>query len=151
MDELINQLTIILASGYQMYFRAHVSHWNVMGSNFPQYHEFMGDIYEDVFESLDDIAENIRKVDGFIPMSFSQLLNADNTPEAMLDPQARDMDMLSYIQSANDTMIENLRAGIGIADSAGEPAISNFLQDRLGAHQKIAWKLKSTISSTYQG
>ena len=42
-------------------------------------------------------------------------------------------------------MIFHLRAGIVAADAADEPAIGNFLQDLLDAHQKHAWMLKSLI------
>jgi DNA-binding ferritin-like protein len=38
-----------------------------------------------------------------------------------------------------------LRAGIVLAEEAGEPAVSNFLQELLGAHQKKAWMLRSII------
>jgi DNA-binding ferritin-like protein len=51
----------------------------------------------------------------------------------------------SNLKSDNDLYIIHLRAGIVAADIANEPAISNFLQDILGAHQKKAWMLRSII------
>jgi DNA-binding ferritin-like protein len=53
--------------------------------------------------------------------------------------------MMAQIKSDNDRFIVHLRAGIVAADQAGEPAVSNFLQDLLGAHQKKAWMLRSII------
>jgi len=50
----------VLADGYVLYYAAHSSHWNVEGSNFPQYHTFFEKIYTEVFEELDKIAEQIR-------------------------------------------------------------------------------------------
>jgi len=50
---------------------------------------------------------------------------------------------LRNLRDDNDRFIIHLRAGIAAADQAGEPAISNFLQDILDQHQKHAWMLKS--------
>jgi DNA-binding ferritin-like protein len=49
------------------------------------------------------------------------------------------------LKQDNDTFIIHLRAGIVAAENADEPAVSNFLQDLLGAHQKQAWMLRSII------
>jgi DNA-binding ferritin-like protein len=52
---------------------------------------------------------------------------------------------MSELKADNDRYIIHLRAGIVAANQADEPAISNFLQDLLGAHQKKAWMLRSII------
>jgi DNA-binding ferritin-like protein len=51
--------------------------------------------------------------------------------------------MMTTLKMDNDRYIMQLRAGIVLADEAGEPAVGNFLQDLLGAHQKKAWMLRS--------
>jgi len=53
--------------------------------------------------------------------------------------------MMQNLKSDNDRYIIHLRAGIVAAENANEPAVSNFLQDLLGAHQKKAWMLRSII------
>jgi DNA-binding ferritin-like protein len=53
--------------------------------------------------------------------------------------------MMINLKNDNDRYIIQLRAGIVVADDAGEPAVSNFLQDLLGAHQKKAWMLRSIV------
>ncbi|MFN9112909.1 MAG: ferritin-like domain-containing protein [Bacteroidota bacterium] len=45
-------------------------------------------------------------------------------------------------------MIELLREAIKVADEEDEPAISNFLQERLDAHQKLNWKLTALVTYT---
>ena len=53
--------------------------------------------------------------------------------------------MMVQLKTDNDRYIIHLRAGIAAAEQADEPAVSNFLQDLLGAHQKKAWMLRSII------
>ena len=57
---LADTLTKVLADTVVFYFKAHSFHWNVTGSNFPQYHEFLGNVYEQVYGNVDRLAEEIR-------------------------------------------------------------------------------------------
>jgi starvation-inducible DNA-binding protein len=146
MEELTGKLKVILSDVYVLYYRLHAAHWNVVGTNFPQYHSFLGDLYEKVFDSVDDIAEEVRKLDETLPMSLSDLLEMTSIPSGTANAESEPMDMMIDIQEANNIIIAELREGIKLADDANEPATGNFLQDRLSAHQKIAWKLRSTIT-----
>ena len=74
---------------------------------------------------------------------MARFLELADIEEAQTVPTA--LSMLTQLKADNDRFIIHLRAGIAAADQAGEPAVSNFLQDLLGAHQKKAWMLRSII------
>ena len=143
MEQLIQQLKVILATNFALYLKSHNFHWNIEGSNFPQYHSFLGDFYESVFDQTDDIAEHIRQLDAYAPTSIGRMLELADIEEASTIPSP--IAMFTQLKSDNDRYIVHLRAGIVAADQAGEPAVSNFLQDLLAAHQKHAWMLRSII------
>lgn len=143
MEKLIEQLKVILGTNFALYLKAHNFHWNIEGPNFPQYHSFLDSFYNSVWEQNDDIAEHIRQLDSYAPGSFTRFLELADIEEATNVPTA--LAMLSQLKSDNDRYIVHLRAGIVLADQAQEPAVSNFLQDLLGAHQKHAWMLRSII------
>lgn len=143
MDKLIEQLKVILGTNFALYLKAHNYHWNIEGSNFPQYHDFLNGFYTEVFNQTDSIAEHIRYLDAYAPGSFTRFLELADIEEALNVPEA--LTMMSNLKSDNDRYIVHLRAGIVLAEQAGEPAVSNFLQDLLGAHQKKAWMLRSII------
>lgn len=42
---------------------ARLAHWNVRGPDFPQLHEMFGELYGDAWESIDDIAQQLRQPD----------------------------------------------------------------------------------------
>ena len=50
---LVDQLKIVQADAFTLYLKAHFYHWNIEGPNFPQYHDFLQNFYEDVFASVD--------------------------------------------------------------------------------------------------
>ena len=72
MDELIKEMKISLASVFSFYLKAHYFHWNVEGPNFPQYHTFFGDLYEEVYGSVDQFAEQIRALGSYSPGSLTR-------------------------------------------------------------------------------
>ena len=144
MDQLIQQMKVILATNFALYLKSHNYHWNIEGLNFSQYHDFLNNFYTEVFAQTDLIAENIRYLDSYAPGSLERFLElADIQEAADVIPSA--MDMIQNLKVDNDRYIVHLRAGIVAADQANEPAVSNFLQELLGAHQKKAWMLRSII------
>ena len=141
MEKLIDQLRTILGTNFALYFKAHSYHWNVEGPDFPEYHGFLGDFYDSVFDQTDDIAEHLRRLDSYAPVSLSRMMELSDIEEDVNIPAPAAM--FGNLRRDNDRYIIHLRAGIAAADAAGEPAVSNFLQDILGKHQKHAWMLRS--------
>ena len=144
MEQLIQQLKVILGTNFALYLKSHNYHWNIEGPNFPQYHDFLNTFYTEVFAQIDLIAEHIRYLDSYAPGSMERFLELADIEEAVdIIPSA--MDMMTQLKSDNDRFIIHLRAGVAAAEQANEPAVGNFLQDLLGAHQKKAWMLRSII------
>ena len=143
METLIQQLKVILATNFALYLKAHNYHWNIEGPDFPQYHSFLDSFYNQVWEQTDDIAEHLRRLDSYAPGSFTRFLELSDIQDATSVPSA--LNMLLELKNDNDRFIIHLRAGIVAADQAGEPAVSNFLQDVLGRQQKSAWMLRSIV------
>ena len=143
METLVEQMRTILGTNFGLYFKAHSFHWNVEGPDFVQYHEFLGDFYESVWNQTDTIAEKIRMLGAYAPANLTRIHELSDIDETANIPDA--ISMLRELASSNEKMIFHLRAGIVAADAADEPAIGNFLQDLLDAHQKHAWMLKSLI------
>jgi len=144
MEQLIQQLKVILGTNFALYLKSHNYHWNIEGPNFPQYHDFLNTFYTQVFAQIDPIAEHIRYLDSYAPGSMERFLELADIEEAV-DVIPSSMDMMTQLKSDNDRFIVHLRAGVAAAEQANEPAVGNFLQELLGAHQKKAWMLRSII------
>lgn len=147
MEALINVLKELQADSMNMYAQSHGYHWNVEGRMFKQDHAFFLEIYEDVFDSIDPYAENIRKLNAKAPFGLTQL-------KANSDIQINDSTELSATQmyleliKTNNHIIENLKKACDIADASREQSILNFLADRLDKHEFWNWQLTSTIKTT---
>lgn len=142
MDELVEKMKVLLADAFTMYVRAHGYHWNVIGSDFPQYHDFFGDLYQEIHGSVDDIAEQLRQINSFAPGTLQRMKELSTIPEDDKIPLASKM--ITNLITANDTVIADLIDTYKSAEEAGEYGLSNFLQDRITAHKKHGWMLKAT-------
>ena len=143
METLIEQLKVILGTNFALYLKSHGYHWNIEGSNFTQYHDFLNGFYNEVFLQTDSIAEHIRALNSYAPGSLTRMLELADIQEATSILDA--MEMMRDLASDNDRFIIHLRAGIVAAEGANEPAVGNFLQDILDAHQKKGWMLRSIV------
>jgi starvation-inducible DNA-binding protein len=141
MDELKQLLKISLANSFAFYLKAQFYHWNVVGENFPQYHSFLGDLYEEVYGSVDNIAELIRTINEVAPGSLgrykelSQVQDADSVPSTVI--------MFNALYNDNQTVKSSLIKAYEKAEELKQYGISNYLQDRIQAHEKHAWMIRS--------
>ena len=140
-EELIVALKKVLADTFVMYYKAHSYHWNVEGSDFPQYHSFLNDLYEEIFGAVDVIAEHIRQIDGYTPTSLTELKSYSMISED--EDVVSAISMMNRLLDANNLVLASLMMAYQAAEQATEIGLSNFLQDRVAAHQKHGWMLKS--------
>ena len=143
MESLQLSLQKTLADAFTMYFKAHTFHWNVEGPDFKQYHDLFGDIYEEVYGSVDLLAEHIRQIDAYTPTSLKQLSGLTVVTEDETVMPA--LQMVKSLMDANSMVLASLMLSYRDADNASELGLANFLQDRIAAHQKHAWMLKATL------
>jgi starvation-inducible DNA-binding protein len=141
MEKLIEQLRTILGTNFGLYFKIHSYHWNVEGPDFVEYHTYLGNLYTQIFNNTDLIAEKLRALETYTPVSLTRMKELSDIEEDVSVLEATQM--FQNLVVANDRYIIHLRAGIVAAEAANEPAIGNFLQDILDQHQKHAWFLKS--------
>lgn len=139
---LYDLLRASLANTFAMYFMAHSAHWNVRSDDFPQLHAFFKDLYSELFEAVDDIAEHIRAVGGMAPYSLSTMIPNVMVEEMSMVYTAEGM--LRGLASANQVVISTLTAAYVASDK--NYGMQNFIADRLDVHSKWGWMLDAMIS-----
>ena len=142
--DLNEELTELLADVVSFYFRAHGAHWNVKGADFSEYHKLFLKIYEDVYESIDPIAENLRKLGSIAPFtlgSFMALRCLEDAPAILQDPIALANDLLV----ANDMILDELSDAFDCATAYNQQGVANFLAGRIDSHQFWKWQLTASL------
>lgn len=143
MNELIEQMKVCLASAFSLYLKAHYFHWNVEGKDFHQFHGFLGDFYDEVFGSVDPMAEELRTLGAYAPGSLERFKTLTKIEDELNVPEA--LRMIRILQMDNQIMIKELKAARQMADEQGANGLVNFLEDRLDKHWKHDWQLKAIL------
>lgn len=145
MDQLIQHLRTLLATNFTLFLKVQMFHWNVEGPNFPQYHDFFGDVYKDLYSQNDVIAEYLRVLNEKAPGSlivYSEISKIQD--EEGFDTAEQ---MMSRLLSNNDVMISMYKTLFTLAEEAEEYGISDYAAQRLDAHKKLAWMLRSILKA----
>jgi len=143
LETVIQQLKIVLSTSFATYIKAQNYHWNVTGPNFAQYHEFFGEYYTAVYESVDTYAEHIRTLDAFVPGSLSRFSELSKV-EDELRIQTPDV-MFKNLYEANEIMRKELNIARDLADDQKLRGIVNFLEERIDYHDKMHWMIRAFI------
>ena len=144
LSDLNEELTELLADVFSFYLRAHSAHWNVIGTDFREYHDLFGAIYEDVYSSVDPIAENLRKLGSKAPSTLTEFIalrTIEDTKVVSQDARVLATDILA----SNDAIINSIAEAFDCATEANQQGIANFLADRLDKHQMWKWQLSASL------
>lgn len=133
----------VLANTFFMYQKAHSYHWNVVGLHFPQFHEFFGNLYEEIYGAVDPIAEHIRALDEMAPRDVEEFWE-DKTVNAS-NKETTAKSMVRDLLETNDKVIDSLNILFKKLQSMNEQGFMNFIADRIDAHKKHGWMLRSIL------
>lgn len=145
MSALTNDLKTLLSDSVTMYFVAHGYHWNVEGPDFSQYHSLFADIYEDVYSSIDPIAENLRKLDEYAPFTLSKFIDLRTVESVEVAPNPKAM--AKALLKVNEGVLVTIGKAFASATKANEQGIANFLAERDDMHKKWHWQLTASTKS----
>lgn len=141
METLTEMMKKVLADTFAMYLKSHNYHWNVEGSNFPQYHEFFGNLYQELHGAVDPIAEQIRALDSYAPGSFTRFIELTEIEDELNVPLGTDM--ARKLLSDNQTVMSTLNVTLKLAEQFDQQGLMDFLAGRIDIHSKHAWMLRS--------
>jgi starvation-inducible DNA-binding protein len=143
MEELVEKMKVLLASTFAAGLKAQAYHWNVIGSDFPQLHEFFATVYEEYQGAVDPLAEHIRQLDAFAPQTLTRMAELSIIMEDEKVPTAEKM--IANLLTCNENLFSEVTKAYEMAEEQKEYALSNYLQDRLTAHSKLNWMIKATM------
>jgi starvation-inducible DNA-binding protein len=142
---LSDNLKVLLASTQAFAIKTQNFHWNVEGSNFPQYHEFFDTLYGDVSATIDPIAEYIRILGHYTPGSLTRYTELSIIQDQIKIPRAE----LMFVESLQDceTMLQLVTAMFDEAANENQHGIENYMAELQDLYGKKAWFIRSTLKT----
>jgi len=140
---LIDELKHVQASTFAFSQKAQYYHWNVEGADFVQYHDFLGELYAETYAAVDTIAELVRTLNSYAPGAHRMLMELSIIKDDDTVPAA--LEMMTRLRDDNELLLDALRVCYQTAEDERQIGISNYLQDRVQAHEKHGWMLNSIV------
>jgi len=145
MDQLIEKMDKLLASTFALYLKAHQFHWNVEGQDFHQYHEFFGDLYTEIFASVDTTAEQIRALDSKVKGTMSAFRELSVIRDQVTDLSIQEMNAMLYRDT--ESLIAVLNDVHEEASKQKQFGLINYIEGRLDVYKKHCWMLRASLST----
>ena len=143
--QLVETLSQLLADVATFASSAQGCAWNVQGSDFSEHRSLFVAIHADTAESLDQIAETIRQLGAQPPFALEDLIRLrsfDDTPEL-----GTAFDMSVALRSSNEKVLGLLGRAHALATASEEAGLAGFLAERIEAHQRWDFQLRSTLTA----
>lgn len=140
---LSDSLKVLLASTQSFAIKSQNFHWNIEGSNFPQYHKFYDDLYNDVNDTIDTIAEYIRILGHYTPGSLQRYAELSTIKDQTKIPRAE----LMFQETLQDTnvIIELVATIFDQATNDRQQGIANYMAELQDLYGKKAWFIRSIL------
>lgn len=144
-EGVLGLLGTLLADEYVLYTKTRNFHWNVKGPLFSDLHKFYESQYEEIDETIDEVAERIRSLGGVAPGSLKEFLSLATLQEAA-GGGLNSQEMTGALLHDHEQVIVFLRGALDAAGNQfGDAGTSDFLTGLLEEHEKKAWMLRSML------
>jgi starvation-inducible DNA-binding protein len=133
-------LNPLVADAFALYIKLKNFHWHLSGPNFRDYHLMFDDFADEVHDSIDILAERVRRVGGTTIRSVGHIANltrvADDD-EALVPPAQ----MLARLVDDHLECARSMRHAIEVCEKNHDPASASVLENLLDQTEKRKWFL----------
>jgi starvation-inducible DNA-binding protein len=143
-ERLAEALSPVLANTFILSLKTQSFHWNVTGPMFYTLHSMFEEQYNELWQAGDAIAERIRTLGAAAPGSYREFSKLTYLRESEAVPSATGM--LGELLSDHETSARTVRTALATARSVVDAATEDLLTQRLLAHEKAAWMLRSLLT-----
>lgn len=138
--EAINRL---VADAFALYIKTKNFHWHMSGRHFRDYHLLLDEQADQIFATIDPLAERVRKLGANTIRSVAHIAQLqrvkDNDEDFVTAP-----DMLRELEMENRKMAKNMRDAHQIADDAEDVATASLLEVYIDETERRTWFLFET-------
>lgn len=135
--EVVNPL---IADAFALYTKTKNFHWHLAGPHFRDYHLLLDEQAGAIFESIDPLAERVRRIGGTTIRSISHIAESQTIEDNNDDFVPAD-NMIQELIKDNQRIAAHQRAAIEICEQNRDTPTANLLQDFLDQTERRIWFL----------
>jgi starvation-inducible DNA-binding protein len=137
-------LNAILADLFALYVKTKNFHWHISGPHFRDYHLLFDEQATQILETIDPVAERVRKLGGTTVRSIGHIARLQRTSDNDVDGLAAP-DMLMDALGDNQKLIANLRSAHLLCDEYNDIATASLIENWVDEAEGRVWFLAETV------
>ena len=138
--EIAEALNGLVADSYALYAKTKNFHWHVSGPHFRDYHLLFDEQATEIFATIDELAERVRKLGAKTVHSIGEVARLQTIKDNDKDYVAP-ADMLAELMEDNKKVIRRMRAAHETADKHDDIATASILENFIDGAEKRNWFL----------
>jgi starvation-inducible DNA-binding protein len=138
--EIAEALNGLVADSFVLYTKTKNFHWHVSGPHFRDYHLLFDEQATEIFATVDDLAERVRKLGARTVHSVGEIAKLQTIKDNDKDYVSPE-DMLTELMNDNKTVIKRMRVAHEIADKHEDVATASILENFIDQAEKRNWFL----------
>jgi starvation-inducible DNA-binding protein len=142
--EAVNPL---IADAFALYVKTKNFHWHLYGSHFRDYHLLLDEHADAIFDSIDIMAERVRRVGGTTIRSISHIGQLQTIEDDNSDVVPAG-EMIRILMEDNGHIAKMIRDAIAVCDKNRDSPTSNQLQDILDKTERRKWFLYEVMQGS---
>jgi starvation-inducible DNA-binding protein len=142
--EAVNPL---IADAFALYVKTKNFHWHLYGSHFRDYHLLLDEHADAIFESIDIMAERVRRVGGTTIRSISHISQLQTIEDDNSDVVPAG-EMVRILMKDNGHIAKMIRNAITVCEDNRDSPTSNLLQDILDKTERRKWFLYEVVQGS---
>ncbi len=136
--ELATALNTYLADLGVLYIKLHNLHWNVVGRDFKQVHEYLETLYDGVSGVLDEVAE-LLKMQGEQPLASLKDYLAAASVQELPSAELHSREVLAIVHGDMTNLRDQAQKIRVAADAEDGYAVVSMMESHLAQYNKTLW------------
>jgi starvation-inducible DNA-binding protein len=143
LENVIVELSILLADTYVLALKTQNYHWNVTGTEFYSLHNLFEGQYESLYNAADELAERIRALGSYAPGGLTEFSRLTNISDAKKGTTSKTI--VQDLAKSHETVVKQAKKVLAAAESVGDDSTIDMVVGRVEEHDKQVWMLNSSL------
>jgi starvation-inducible DNA-binding protein len=141
-EKIVEALNPLVADAFALYVKTKSFHWHVTGPHFRDYHLLFDEQAEQIFNTIDTLAERCRKLSGSTITSIGHIHKLSSVKDESRTTISA-ADMIKKLIKDNQECIERMRKAHDLCAESGDCATASILEIFIDEAERRVWFLGS--------
>jgi starvation-inducible DNA-binding protein len=139
-DAIATAVNRLVCDAFSLYVKTKNFHWHMSGPHFRDYHLLLDEQGDQIFATIDPLAERVRKIGATTIRSIGQIkrdASIQDNEAGFVGP----LDMLAELMADNKAMAHAMREAHEICDDHGDVGTASLLENFIDETERRTWFL----------